>query len=112
MVVDTQDEMVVQPTLSEKDQIAEINPEQLDNDAENLENVILANDYDAMKETVLQPLLDEPKILEDVVNTWTVENWRTLSKKEHGPIFEAGGYPWQALYPILTLKSRLADLAG
>lgn len=49
-----------------------------------------------MKETVLPPLLDEPKTLEDAVNTWTVENWRALSKKEHGPIFEAGGFPWQA----------------
>lgn len=44
MMVDTQDEMVVQPALNEKDQIAEINPEQLDADAENLENVILATD--------------------------------------------------------------------
>ncbi len=44
MMVDTQDEMVVQPTISEKDQIAEINPEQLDNDTETLENVTLAND--------------------------------------------------------------------
>lgn len=43
-MVDTQDEMVVQPTLNEKDSVAEINPEQLDNEAENLENVILATD--------------------------------------------------------------------
>lgn len=47
-----------------------------------------------MKELVLPPLLEEPKILEDVVNTWKVENWRSLAKKEHGPTFEAGGYPW------------------
>ncbi|KAG4221865.1 hypothetical protein PC116_g29659 [Phytophthora cactorum] len=44
MVIDTQDEMVVQPTLNEKDQVTEINPEQLDNDAENLESAILATD--------------------------------------------------------------------
>lgn len=47
-----------------------------------------------MKELVLQPLAEEPRILEDKVHTWTVEAWRSLSKKEHGPIFEAGGYPW------------------
>lgn len=44
MMVDTQDEMVIQSAPSEKDQIAEINPDQLDNDADNPENAILAND--------------------------------------------------------------------
>lgn len=47
-----------------------------------------------MRELVLPPLLDEPKILEDANNTWTVENWRSMGKREHGPIFQAGGYPW------------------
>lgn len=42
----------------------------------------------------LPPLSDEPKILDDAYNTWTVENWRNMGKKEHGPIFQAGGYPW------------------
>lgn len=49
---------------------------------------------EAMRELVLPPLLDEPKILEDANNTWTVENWRSMGKREHGPIFQAGGYPW------------------
>lgn len=49
---------------------------------------------EAMKEVVLTPLLDEPKILEDHEYTWTVENWRNLNKKEHGPVFQAGGFPW------------------
>lgn len=47
-----------------------------------------------MKEVVIPPLLDDYKILDDVVHTWKVENWRSLSKKEHGPIFKAGGFPW------------------
>jgi ubiquitin carboxyl-terminal hydrolase 7 len=50
-----------------------------------------------MKELVLPPLLDEPKILGDEQYTWTVDNWKNLAKKEHGPIFEAGGYPWRIL---------------
>ena len=49
---------------------------------------------DAMRELVLPPLLDEPRILEDVHNTWNVEDWRNMGKREHGPIFQAGGYPW------------------
>lgn len=52
-----------------------------------------------MKELVLAPLIDEPKILSDFEYTWTVDNWRGLSKKEHGPIFEAGGYPWYDTSP-------------
>jgi len=49
---------------------------------------------EAMKEIVLPQLAEEPRILEDAVNTWTVDSWRSLSKKEHGPIFQAGGFPW------------------
>ncbi|KAI0908993.1 cysteine proteinase [Ustulina deusta] len=97
MMVDSQDDMVVEPTQNDRDQVAIIEPDQLDNESETLENVTLATDYDAIKEIVLPPLLEEPKILEDVVNTWKVENWRSLNKKEHGPTFEAGGYPWRIL---------------
>lgn len=49
---------------------------------------------DAIKEIVLPPLVEEPKVLSDTVFTWTVENWRQQNKKEHGPTFQAGGYPW------------------
>ena len=47
-----------------------------------------------MKEVVVPPMLEEYKILDDVVYTWSIENWRQLQKKEHGPIFKAGGFPW------------------
>ena len=50
-----------------------------------------------MKEIVFTPLNEEPRVLEDVVNTWTIEQWRRLSKKEHGPVFQAGGFPWYVL---------------
>lgn len=49
---------------------------------------------ESMKDLVLAPLIEEPPILEDVVNTWSVTTWRSLKKKEHGPVFKAGGYPW------------------
>ncbi|ORY71585.1 uncharacterized protein BCR38DRAFT_331168 [Pseudomassariella vexata] len=90
MVVDTQDDYVVQPTDNEKDEVAIINPDQPD-------RILLATDYEAMKEVVLPTLIEEPKILEDAVHTWTVENWRSLNKKEHGPVFHAGGFPWRIL---------------
>jgi len=47
-----------------------------------------------MKELVLPPLAEQPPILEDVVHTWNLENWREYSRREHGPAFECGGYPW------------------
>ena len=56
---------------------------------------------EAMKEIVLPPLPEEPRILEDAVSTWTVEGWRQLSKKEHGPIFQAGGFPWYVTLSFL-----------
>ncbi|KID87115.1 Peptidase C19, ubiquitin carboxyl-terminal hydrolase 2 [Metarhizium guizhouense ARSEF 977] len=98
MVVDTDDYVGV-ANAPEKDSVAIINPdglEQGDSDQQ-LQDLPLANDYEAMRELVLPPLLDEPKILEDANNTWTVENWRSMGKREHGPIFQAGGYPWRIL---------------
>ncbi|CAK7566617.1 MAG: ubiquitin-specific protease ubp15 [Sporothrix epigloea] len=57
----------------------------------------MADDFESMKDLVLAPLIEEPPILEDVVNTWSVTTWRSLKKKEHGPVFKAGGYPWRIL---------------
>jgi ubiquitin carboxyl-terminal hydrolase 7 len=49
---------------------------------------------EAMKDIVLPPLVEEPPIIADVVHTWNIEGWQQLAKREHGPTFEAGGYPW------------------
>ncbi|KAM3563440.1 hypothetical protein MY1884_001258 [Beauveria asiatica] len=84
-------------SIADRDSFAIINPDNVDQDSEPLQDLPLANDYEAMKDIVLPPLLDQPKILEDCVNTWTVENWRSLGKKEHGPVFHAGGFPWRIL---------------
>ncbi|KAK3325274.1 hypothetical protein B0H66DRAFT_116641 [Apodospora peruviana] len=91
MMVDQPEEHVVEPNGTENDDIAIINPDHMDTDAR------LANDYEAMKELCLPQLAEEPRILEDCVHTWSVEQWRNMGKKEHGPIFEAGGYPWRIL---------------
>jgi len=96
MAIDSQPDDFLAP--SEAAQVVNIETENLDNDtALAVDNIPLANDYEAMKELALQPLAEDPPIKDTVVNTWKVENWRQLSKKEHGPIFEAGGYPWRIL---------------
>ncbi|KAK7967391.1 ubiquitin carboxyl-terminal hydrolase [Apiospora aurea] len=96
MVVDSSDDYVV-PAENEKEPVAIINPDSLDTDVDQPENVTLATDFETMKELVLPPLLEEPKILDDAVDTWTIESWRNLSKREHGPVFQAGGFPWRIL---------------
>lgn len=55
---------------------------------------ILTNIDERMKEHIFPPLVEEPEIIEDVHHTWEIEGWRQLGKKERGPIFMAGGYPW------------------
>jgi ubiquitin carboxyl-terminal hydrolase 7 len=47
-----------------------------------------------MREILFPPLPEDPKVLDDVVDTWTVVSWKSMSKKEHGPRFMAGGVPW------------------
>lgn len=64
-----------------------------------------------MKEIVLPPLIDQPKILGDYVNTWTVENWRALGKKEHGPVFQAGDSPWYVHLGSITAASAPSNSA-
>lgn len=81
----------------DRDSVTEISPDTLADDTEPTPPVPLATDYDAIRELVLTTLQEEPKVLEDACNTWTVENWRSLSKKEHGPTFQAGGFPWRIL---------------
>jgi ubiquitin carboxyl-terminal hydrolase 7 len=92
MVMDTDDYIGV---ASEPEKVAIIDPDSFEqSEADQLQDLPLATDHDAMKEICLPPLIDEPKILGDYDYTWTVENWRSLNKKEHGPVFQAGGFPW------------------
>ncbi|EAQ85996.1 hypothetical protein CHGG_07249 [Chaetomium globosum CBS 148.51] len=91
-MVDAPEEHVVEANGTEAEDVAIINPDAMDTDSP-----LLATDHEAMKELVLPPLVEEPRTIDDQVHTWSVEGWRALSKKEHGPIFQAGGYPWRIL---------------
>ena len=31
-------------------------------------------------------------------HTWHIKDWRNLSRKEHGPVFECAGFPWRVLF--------------
>ncbi|EQK98584.1 Peptidase C19, ubiquitin carboxyl-terminal hydrolase 2 [Ophiocordyceps sinensis CO18] len=98
MVVDADDYVGVDH-VEEKDPVAIISPDHLDQaeTGHHLQDLPMANDHEAIKDLALPTLLDEPEIIEDYSHTWTVENWRNLGKKAHGPVFHAGGFPWRIL---------------
>ncbi|EEH42738.2 ubiquitin-specific protease UBP15 [Paracoccidioides brasiliensis Pb18] len=57
----------------------------------------LATDYEAMMAKVL-PENPDLETEAQTYNTWNIENWTKLRRKEHGPIFECGGAPWRVLF--------------
>ncbi|KAK5071922.1 ubiquitin-specific protease ubp15 [Lithohypha guttulata] len=56
-----------------------------------------ADDYEAMKKHVFPPL-DDLEVEADTYNTWHIQDWQHLSKRERGPIFECAGAPWRVLF--------------
>lgn len=40
------------------------------------------------------PKIPDIDIESEAVQTWNIENYRNLSKKERGPNFDCGGHPW------------------
>ncbi|KAK5463058.1 ubiquitin-specific protease ubp15 [Exophiala xenobiotica] len=56
-----------------------------------------ADDFEAMKRHVL-PDLPDTETEAETTFTWHIEKWRTLSRREHGPVFECGGHPWRVLF--------------
>ncbi|KAI4209489.1 MAG: hypothetical protein LQ351_007566 [Letrouitia transgressa] len=56
----------------------------------------LADDYDAIRERYL-PLLPDLETEYEAENTWHIENYRSLTRKERGPKFDCGGHPWRIL---------------
>lgn len=62
---------------------------------------------EAMQELCLPPLLDEPNIVGTWHDTWTVEDWRNLEKRERGPVFQANGFPWYISLPMSPVLMAL-----
>lgn len=78
----------------EKNEVTNITP---DESMEGEESQPLATDHEAMKKKFL-PDLPDLEIAAEAVHTWNIKGWSKLGKKEHGPIFEAGGSPWRVLF--------------
>ena len=56
-----------------------------------------AVDHEAMKERFM-PALPEYETEAESYHTWDIENWRSLPKRTHGPIFHCAGHPWRILF--------------
>ena len=56
-----------------------------------------ADDFDAMRARYM-PQNPDLEVEAEATNTWTIDDWKTLPKRTHGPSFQAGGYPWRILF--------------
>ncbi|TID22675.1 ubiquitin carboxyl-terminal hydrolase 21 [Venturia nashicola] len=89
--------MAIDPEYDEKLEVAEIPGDESMDEAEPLEPLIRADDFEAIKKRHM-PLLEGLEVEAEAIDTWTIENWRTLPKRTNGPVFHSGGYPWRVLF--------------
>lgn len=61
------------------------------------EPLIRADDFEAIKKRHM-PELPDLEILDEVTDTWNIENWRQMQRKSHGPVFQCNGSPWRILF--------------
>ncbi|OOQ85624.1 putative ubiquitin C-terminal hydrolase (HAUSP) [Penicillium brasilianum] len=73
------------------------------------EPVLSAADHTAMMARVL-PKNPDLETLEEVHNTWHIQNWRKMDKKSHGPVFKCGGSSWRILFFPYGNNSEHASL--
>lgn len=52
------------------------------------------------------PAEPDLETIEETSHTWHIQNWSKLEKREEGPIFQCGGFPWCVL---LCLSGTLAN---
>ena len=111
MVVDaTEDyEMIDEKGLDEKQDVAIITPADSPSDAamettdtngaqEEEPEDPLADEYSGMTAKYM-PEISDLEIEAEGRFDWTIEEWSKLSKREHSPKFEVGGYPWSVQDP-------------
>lgn len=89
-------DMLIDSDYDEKQQdVAIISPdESVDETAEQEPR---ADDFDSMKARFL-PENPDLETEAEALYTWDIEDWRQLPKRTHGPVFQAGGYPWRILF--------------
>lgn len=92
--------MLVDPDFDEKQDVAIITPDAddaMDEVEPEPEPEPRADEYDAFMKKHMPELPDQETEAE-VHNTWEIRDWRTLTRREHGPTFDCGGHPWRILF--------------
>jgi ubiquitin carboxyl-terminal hydrolase 7 len=89
-------DMLVDSEYDEKQDVAIISPEDSVEDVDP-EPEPRADDFEAMKKKYFQELPDQETEAE-AEHTWEIQNWRNLTRREEGPIFECAGHPWRVLF--------------
>lgn len=88
---------------TDHDNVAIISPDDGDRMVEDIDpppaepSLPLADDYEGMKRRFI-PELPEYETEAEAWFTWDIQNWRSLPKRTHGPVFHAGGHPWRILF--------------
>jgi len=91
-------DMLVDHEYDEKADVAIITPDTDDQmDEVDAEPEPRADEYDAFMKRHM-PKNPEYETEAEVYNTWEIRDWRQLTRREHGPIFECGGHPWRILF--------------
>lgn len=93
-------DMLVDAEYDEKHDVAIITPEADDamDDVEP-EPEPRADEYEAFMKKHMPDLTDQEIETEaETHHTWEIRDWRNLSRREHGPVFECGGHPWRILF--------------
>ncbi|PNS16491.1 hypothetical protein CAC42_225 [Sphaceloma murrayae] len=90
-------DMLVDSDYDEKQQDAVAVISTPDDSMDEPEQEPRADNFDAMKERWM-PQLPDLEVEAEATHTWEIEGWRTLPKRTHGPMFQAGGHPWRILF--------------
>ncbi|KAI8933294.1 hypothetical protein NX059_009921 [Plenodomus lindquistii] len=92
-------DMVIDHDYDEKTDVAIITPDDVDDHMDDVdaEPEPRADEYDAFFKKHL-PESPDYETEAEAHHTWEITDWRTLTRREHGPIFECGGHPWRILF--------------
>ncbi|KAF2703011.1 cysteine proteinase [Pleomassaria siparia CBS 279.74] len=95
-------DMLIDSEFDEKldvaDDVAIITPDTDDTmDEVDAEPEPCADEYEAFMAKHMPELFDQETEAETTF-TWDIKDWRSLTRREHGPVFECGGHPWRILF--------------
>lgn len=89
-------DMLVDAEYDEKQDVAIISPDDTMDEAEQ-EPDPRADDFDAMKKRFMPEIADLETEAE-AAHTWEIKEWRSMARREHGPVFKCAGHPWRILF--------------